>query len=293
MHLIYARFYTKFLADLGLLNFREPAKKLFHQGMLHAEGGQKMSKSKGVIVLPEDVSKDYGIDTARFFLCGLASPDKDINWDEKGITGSLRFIKKIFDYFDTVKFGKTSEKIEAKLNKTIENVEKYFETFEYRKASIEIRELFDLIEKENVSKETLGKFLKILNPICPHITEELWEKLGNKTFISLEKWPEVDSSKLKKVFLNSEGAVEKLKSDIANIKNLIGHQGCIPKDFSKKSLQGAKENPKVYVYVLPNELNLYKDVEGINLFAVNDKKKYDPENKSKKVKPGRPGIYLE
>jgi len=276
MHLIYFRFYTKFLADLGLLNFREPAKKLFHQGMLHAEGGQKMSKSKGIIVLPEDVSKDYGIDTARFFLCGLASPDKDINWDEKGIVGSLRFINKIFDYFVDVKFGKTSDKVEFKLNKTIENIEKYFETFEYRKASIEIRELFDLIEKENVSKDVFKKFLQLLNPICPHITEELWEKLGNKTFLSLEKWPEFSLKNIDKKFENSEKLVEKLKSDIVNIKKIVG-----------------KENAKVYIYVLPNEVELYKGIENVKVFTVNDKEKYDPENKSKKVKPGRPGIYLE
>jgi len=311
MHLIYFRFYTKFLADLGLLNFREPAKKLFHQGMLHGNDGNKMSKSNPkYVVLPEDVSKKYGIDTARFFLCGLASPDKDIDWDEKGIIGSLRFVNKIFDYFEKVnfkdkiskfpdrtcekvnfkdkiskfpdetwgevKFGKTSEKLEVKLNKTIESVEKYFETFEYRKASIEIRELFDLIEKENVSKTVLEKFLKILSPICPHITEELWEKIGNKTFLSLEKWPEVNLKISSKKFENSEKLVEKLKSDIANIKKIVG-----------------KKNPKVYVYVLPNEAELYKGIEDVKIFAVNDKEKYDPENKSKKVKPGRPGIYLE
>lgn len=99
MHLIYFRFYTKFLADLGLINFREPAKKLFHQGMLNGEGGIKMSKSKGNVVNPESVSEKYGIDTARFFLSGLASPDKNIDWSEKGIVGSLRFIRKIFNTF--------------------------------------------------------------------------------------------------------------------------------------------------------------------------------------------------
>ena len=277
MHLIYVRFYTKFLADLGLINFRKPAKKLFHQGMLSAEDGEKMSKSKGNVVLPETVSDIYGIDTARFFLCGLASPEKNIGWSEKGIVGSLKFINKIFNYFERIKFGKTSEKLEIKLNKTIENVTKYFGNFQYRKASIEIRELFDLIYKqETIEKKVLKKFLKILNPICPHITEELWEKLGNKNFICLKKWPVADEKKIGKSFEKSEKAIEKLKEDIANINKITGGG-----------------NTKVYVYVLPNELNIYKDMKDVQVFSVSDKNKYDPENKSKKVKPNRPGIYLE
>jgi len=120
--------------------------------------------------------------------------------------------------------------------------------------------------EKGCSKETFGKFLQLLSPICPHITEELWEKLGNKKFISLEKWPVADEKKIDEKFEKQEEAVDKLKSDIEHIKKLIG-----------------KKDAKVYVYVLPNELEPYKDVEGINLFAVNDKKKYDPENKSKKV----------
>jgi leucyl-tRNA synthetase len=245
--------------------------------MLSSEDGEKMSKSKGNVVLPETVSDVYGIDTARLFLCGLASPDKDIAWSEKGIVGSLKFVNKIFDYFEKVKSGKTSEKVEAKLNKTIKNVTKYFGDFQYRKASIEIRELFNLIyEQETIEKKVLEKFLKILNPICPHITEELWEKLKNKSFISLEKWPEVNMKKANKEIANSEKFVEKLKEDITNIKKIL-----------------AKKDAKVYVYVLPNELEIYQDMKDVQVYAVNDKKKYDPENKSKKVKPNRPGIYLE
>lgn len=280
MHLIYFRFYTKFLADLGLINFREPAKKLFHQGMLHAEDGQKMSKSRGVVVLPEDVSKKYGIDTARFFLCSLASPDKDIRWSEKGINGSLRFIKKVFDYFSKVKIGKSSSILEARLNQAIDRITSYFENFQYRKASIEIKELFEFMEREKeVSKETLERFLKLLTPICPHICEELWERLGNKGFISLEKWPKADLSKIKmkrEVIADAQKLVARLKKDISNLKRLLG-----------------KENAKVYVYALPDEAEIYSSIEGITVFAVNNKNKYDPEGKSKKVKPGRPAIYIE
>jgi len=107
MHLIYIRFYTKFLRDLKLLNIDEPAKKLFNQGMLHGQDGVVMSKSRGNIVLPEEISKKYGIDTARLFLVSVASPDKDVQWSEHGIEGSSRFIKKIIEYFSGISIGKS------------------------------------------------------------------------------------------------------------------------------------------------------------------------------------------
>jgi leucyl-tRNA synthetase len=286
MHLIYSRFYVKFLRDLGLLKFDEPALRLFHQGMLAGEGGIKMSKSKGNVVLPETVSEKYGIDTARFFLCGLASPNKDINWNEKGIIGSLRFVKNIFEYFENLKFGKDSPELDKKLNLTIKNVSEYFENFDYRKASIEIRELFEVIsEQKEISKDSLGNFLKLLNPICPHITEELWFKLGNKDFISISAWPKFDASKLKdnkqKINLN-----DKYSAYVSKLIQRIEDKGIVVK--------------KVYLYVVPFEIDKVSETligkkvnKTLKIYSVKDPKKYDPENKSKKSIPGVPGVYLE
>ena len=275
MHLLYSRFWTKALRDLGYVNYDEPFTKLFNQGMLHGEDGEKMSKSKGNVILPEIVSKKYGIDTARFFLMSLAAPDKPRDWSDKGVQGSLKFINKIMGYFDKVKIGKSGERIESKLNKTIKEVTEQIENFKYNLAVIKIRELFNSLGGEE-SKDVLEKSLKLLHVFCPHITEELWAKLGNKKFISLEKWPVCDAKKINEKFEKEDEVVGKLKADIVQVKKLTG-----------------KEDAKVYVYVLPNELELYSGVENVSIFAVNDKKKYDPENKSKKVKPGRPGIYLE
>ncbi|MBR9705920.1 leucine--tRNA ligase, partial [Candidatus Pacearchaeota archaeon] len=122
MHLIYARFFTKALRDLGFLQFDEPFTSLFNQGILHGPDGFRMSKSRGNVVLPETVSAKYGIDTARLFLVSVASPDKDIFWSEKGISGSLRFVKRIFGYFNTIKPTKSSTRIESKINKAIKDV---------------------------------------------------------------------------------------------------------------------------------------------------------------------------
>ncbi|NQV09344.1 class I tRNA ligase family protein, partial [Candidatus Woesearchaeota archaeon] len=217
MHLIYARFFTKALRDLGFLKFDEPFKRLFNQGMLHGEDGHVMSKSRGNVVLPEIVSEKYGIDTARFFLTSIASPDKDLEWSDKGIEGSLKFIKKVFNYVENVKTGKTSSKTESKLNKTIKGVTKDIEEFRYNLAIIKIRTLFDSFEK-GVSKTTLESFLKLLHPFCPHITEELWEKIGNKDFLSLSKWPSYDKSKINE---KAEASEEILFGTIKDIRNVL------------------------------------------------------------------------
>ncbi|UCD20556.1 MAG: leucine--tRNA ligase [archaeon] len=283
-HLIYFRFYTKFFRDLGLVNIDEPVVKLFNQGMLHGADGKVMSKSRGNVVLPEEVSKTYGIDTARLFLVSLASPDKDIEWSKTGIEGSSRFIKKVYDCFDKIKPKKDDKRIESKLNNAIKEITEDLENIRYNLAVIKLRTLFDSFGKE-VSKKTLESFLKLLCPFCPHIAEELWHKVGNKSFISKEKWPSVDEKKIDKKFEQQEQAVEKLKQDINNVKRIL--------NIAK---------PKVYVYVLPKELEFLRDsknellvscgAESIEIFAVNDKKKFDPENKSKKAKLGKPAIYL-
>ena len=118
MHLLYARFFTRALRDFGFLKFDEPFTRLFNQGMLHGLDGFVMSKSRGNVILPEQVSERYGMDTARLFLVSIASPDKDTQWSENGIEGSLRFISKVMDYFDSVKFKKKNQIQEPKVSKT-------------------------------------------------------------------------------------------------------------------------------------------------------------------------------
>jgi len=281
MHLIYFRFYTKFLRDLGLLNFNEPVLNLFNQGMLHGEDGSVMSKSKGNVILPEEVSEKYGIDTARFFLVSMASPDKDIDWSEKGISGAFRFIKRVMEYFNKVKIGKADTRIESKINKCILEIEENISNFKYNLAVIKLRELFDALPLKT-SKNILENFLKLLHPFCPHITEELWHKLGNKNFINLQKWPIANKKKIKEIFEKQDLAIDKLIGDINNILKLV------------------ENKKKIYVYILPKDKEIYdinlinqRFSKKINLFLVNDKNKYDPLNISKKAKLQRPAIYLE
>jgi len=284
MHLIYFRFYTKFLRDLKLLNFDEPTYRLFNQGMLHGPDGAVMAKSKGNVVLPEEVSKTYGIDTARLFLVSIASPDKDVTWNEKGINGTFKFIQKVLKYFGDLKFGESNARLESKLNKTIEGVTRDIESFRYNFAVIKIRNLFDSFP-ERISLEIAESFLKLLHPFCPHITEELWAKIGNKDFISLAKWPVADKKKINEAFEREDELVKSVIRDIINIKGIL-----------------ELENSKAYIYSIPTQTKLVEankefigHVSGVKVisYAVNDKKKYDPEGKAKKAKLGKPAIYLE
>lgn len=288
MHLIYCRFYTKFLRDLGLTKLDEPTLNLFNQGMVHGEDGYVMSKSRGNVVDPLDMIKKYSCDTLRMFMVSIASPESDYSWSNSGIESMHKFVKKVIEFFNSVKLGNSSPKLESKINKTIKEVTFDIENFKYNLAVIKIRGIFDVfLDEKEISKFDLEKFIKLISLFCPHIAEELWEKLGNKNFISLEKWPIADEKKIDEKFEKQEQAFDKTISDILNVLKII------------KEKQG-KDSEKVYIYVLPNELELYdsgnlskKLQKQVKVFAVNDKNKYDPEGKANKTKPGKPGIFVE
>lgn len=289
MHLIYIRFYTKFLRDLGWINFDEPAKKLFNQGYLYGTDGKKMSKSLGNVKDPMEIISKYSADSIRSYLVSVSSPESDFNWSEGEMQSIHKFIKKITEGLSNLKLNRSSLKIQHKINKTIKNIQEYIKNLKYNLAIIDLRNLFDsIIEEKEIAKKDFEKSLKLLSPFCPHISEELWENIGNKSYISLEKWPEIDESKINEKFDQSEKALEKTVSDIMNILKIM------------KEKSPEKEISKIYVYVTPNEIENYNQEQiskrtnqKIQIFASNDPNKHDPENKAKKAKPGKPGIYIE
>ncbi len=285
MHLIYFRFYTKFLRDIGMTDIDEPTYKLFHQGMIHGEDGTVMSKSKGNVVDPLDVIKKYSADTLRIFSVSISSPDKDSSWSDSGIEGMHKFLNKFIKVVSEIKKGKTSEKAESKINQTIKEITDNIESMQYNISIIKLRQLTDFLsEEKEISKKDLEKIIRLISPFCPYITEELWEKLGNKSFISLEKWPESDERKINWKLEEQEKAVENLIFDINNILRIVG---------VKK---------KVFIYTIPKEKEIYENATDLikkktnldaKVYSVNEKEKYDPENKSKKAKPEKPAVYLE
>jgi leucyl-tRNA synthetase len=287
MHLIYARFFTKALRDMGYIKFGEPFTKLFNQGMLHGPDGSVMSKSRGNVVVPEEVSKKYGIDTARLFLVSVAGPDKDINWDEKGIQGSLRFMNRVVEYFNKAKFGKSSKLVESKVNRTVLEVTEDIENFRYNLAVIKLRDLFDTLAIESASDKELKVFLKLFSVFCPYIAEELWSKLGGKKtgFISLEKWPVANKGKINRQLEAEEEKVSKLISDINNILGILE--------------QKKQESKSIKIFAIPNEVKTYMDSgekiqanfsQKVEILSIKEAGK---TGKVIKAKPGKPGIYIE
>ena len=221
MHLIYARFFVKALKDLGFVKFDEPFKKLFNQGIVYKDGA-KMSKSKGNVVFQTEISDKYGIDTARLFLMFVSSPDKQMEWDDKGVEGSYRFLNRLVNIVENKKIVKDVIKNqESKVNKTIKEVTGNIDNFGYNIALISIMELTNYLGgQDKINKSVVEKLLLLLSPFTPHICEELWEKLGNKSFISLEKWPGYDEKKIDLKIEASEEAVSGIVSDINSVLKL-------------------------------------------------------------------------
>ncbi len=281
MHLLFHRFFTMFLHDIGVIDFEEPTPRLFHQGMINDNKGEKMSKSKGNVVEPLETIAKYGADTTRFFMVSEASPDKGFNWSDKSIQGSLRFTKKIMNIFNDIKIGDDSGEMSSYLNKSIKDISEEIESIDLRKATINLRNLYEkIVEQKEVSKKTLDIFFRLIAPFCPHIAEELWENLGHKEVVSISKWPEIENLKI----------IEKKKNMDINLRIIEGIKG-----FSNKF---ESENKKIYVYVMPFEIKEVnkKSIESesgfsVEIYSVNDSNKYDPENRAKKAKPGMPSFY--
>jgi len=233
MHLIYARFFTKALRDMGYLDFDEPFTRLFNQGMIHGEDGFVMSKSRGNIIDPKTIFEKYGIDATRFFLVSLAAPNKDMIWSSDAIEGSKRFINKIIRYFETVETGSSSPRVESKLNAVIHDVTEDISGFKYNFALRRIRELFDTLTPVE-DRLTLESFLKLLHPFCPHITEEFWNRLGNADFLSISSWPSYDEEKIDPRFELEEELTAQVRQDIRQIRDIV------------------KEEPKeIKIYIAP------------------------------------------
>src|SRR3989344_3847650 len=222
MHLIYFRFFTKFLRDIGLLKIDEPNLNLYNQGMLHKEG-VVMSKSKGNTVLPEEIAERYGIDTARFFLLFVSSPDKDMEWDDKGVDGSYRFLKRLHQLLTERKIVSSSNKKQAsKLHKTIKSVTESLESFRYNQALIDIMELTNYLQTfDEIDQEAAEGLIKLLSPFAPHLAEELWEILGKKPFVSLATWPKYDEKKIDATIEAQEDSMEQTIADIRAVLNII------------------------------------------------------------------------
>lgn len=200
LHLLYSRFYTKFLNDIGVVDFDEPFTKLFNQGMINGSDGQKMSKSKGNVVSPDDLVRDYGCDALRLYELFVGPPELDADWDDRGIEGVARFLNKFYklvmDNKDkNVEADRELLRVRANL---ISDIEQRFNAFSLNTVIAGFMEynnkLIELGKKNGVDKETLKAFTILLAPFAPHIGEELWEELGGQGSVFHAEWPTFDES---------------------------------------------------------------------------------------------------
>ncbi len=267
MHLIYFRFFTKFFRDIGLLKIDEPAPHLFNQGMLH-KNGVVMSKSKGNVVVPEEVGKKYGIDTARLFLLFVASPENDMEWSDEGIDGSYRFLNKFYSLIDEKKIvDDISKNEESKLNQAVKEVTASFEGMEFNKAIISLMQFTNwLSNQESISKESASKLVLMMGPFAPHICEELWSKLGGERFCSLEEWPEFDTKKIDEKVDASEEVIHKTIADIDNVLKLIK----VKEPSSIKLIVAAKWKYDFFK-IYKKEVEISRDIKSIITACMKEK----------------------
>ena len=197
LHLLYSRFWHKFLFDLGFVPTNEPYKKRTSHGMILAEGGEKMSKSKGNTINPDQIINTVGADTLRIYEMFMGPFDQSIAWDTNNIAGSRRFIEKVWKLQEKVTNIDKEKKLETLIHKTIKKVTEDIEEMRFNTAISAMMILTNEFDKEEkVSKKDYEILIQLLAPFAPHITEEIWNILKNKKSIHLSEWPKFDSSKL-------------------------------------------------------------------------------------------------
>jgi leucyl-tRNA synthetase len=248
LHLLYARFWHKFLYDLGVVPTKEPFQKLFNQGMILGENNEKMSKSKGNVVNPDEIVESHGADTLRLYEMFMGPLEASIAWSTKGLDGARRFLDRVWRLFVT-EDGQLNPKIvdeespvlERIYHQTVKKVTEDYEALRFNTAISQLMVFINEAYKADVlPKAYMEGFVKLLAPVCPHIGEELWQKLGHEDTITYEPWPEYDESKL----------VEDEVEIVVQINGKVRAKLLMPKDATKEQMeQQALEDEKIKEHI--------------------------------------------
>ncbi len=197
-HLLYSRFWNNYLYNKGIVPVKEPFHKLRHQGMILGPNGEKMSKSKGNVINPDDMVNQYGADSLRVYEMFMGPIEAAKPWDPNGIDGSKKFLDRVWRlYTESNKIQDAENKnLEKVYHFTVKKVTNDYESMNFNTAISQMMIFINTVYKEDIfPRKYAENFLKLLNPVAPHITEELWNLLGNKNTIAYEKWPEYDEEK--------------------------------------------------------------------------------------------------
>jgi len=197
LHLLYSRFWHKFLYDEGVVPCPEPYQKRTSHGMILGENGEKMSKSRGNVVNPDDIVREYGADTLRTYEMFIGAFDLSASWSEDGVKGCRRFLERVWKLQDlmTDEEGYSAD-METKMHQTIKKVSSDFENLKYNTAIAAMMALInDFYKKNAITRGEFKTLITLLNPVAPHITEELWQIAGFEGKVYQTAWPEFDEAK--------------------------------------------------------------------------------------------------
>ena len=199
LHLLYSRFWHKFLYDEGIVKTSEPYAKRTSHGMILGDNNEKMSKSRGNVVNPDDIVRDYGADTLRTYEMFIGDFEKSVPWSENGVKGCRRFLERVWRLQEIIVDGNEySKELESNIHKTIKKVSEDFETLKYNTGIAALMTLVnDFNNNGKITKKDFETFLILLNPVAPHITEELWQVVGFEGYLFNAQWPQYDEERTK------------------------------------------------------------------------------------------------
>lgn len=197
LHLLYSRFWHKFLYDCGVVKDPEPYMKRTSHGMILGDNNEKMSKSRGNVINPDDIVKEYGADTLRTYEMFIGDFEKSVPWSYNGLKGCRRFLERVWKLQDIVKDGNEyTKELEASIHKTIKKVSFDYENLKFNTALASLMSLLNEFNDHGyITKKDLETYLLLLNPVAPHITEEMWSNLGMSPSLNKSAWPKYDESK--------------------------------------------------------------------------------------------------
>jgi leucyl-tRNA synthetase len=194
LHLLYSRFFTKAFADMGYLDFQEPFQSLFNQGIILGPDHQKMSKSKGNVINPDELVEHYGADAVRLYLCFLGPYDQGGAWNPSGIEGVSRFIRKLWKIVTSDHALESDHDLDVAINRLVKKVSTDIPQMKFNTSVAAFMECMNTIGDKKLTKSQKSIIIKLMAPFCPFLAEEVWELLGNKSSIHKQDWPVFDSS---------------------------------------------------------------------------------------------------
>ena len=262
LHLLYSRFWHKFLYDIGVVPTKEPYQKRTSHGMILGENGEKMSKSRGNVVNPDEIVDQYGADTMRLYEMFIGDFEKAAPWNSDSIKGCKRFIERFWNLQEIVTDGdEYSAELEALMHKTIKKVTSDIDNLKCNTAIAAMMSLVNEMYAKGVNKAELKTLTILLNPFAPHVTEELWQNMSFGGMVNEAKWPEYDDEK----------TVENSVEIVLQVKGKVRSRITVPTDITKdEAIALAKADERIASEIAGKEIKkeIYVPGKLVNIVAI-------------------------